>query len=697
MDSPGFSRTMQSLQKNFLNKSEIVFASGLVAILTILIMPLPKVLLDASLAFSLIFSLVILMTALFIKNILDFNSFPTVLLVSTMMRLSLNVASTRLILSNGHEGTHSAGKIISAFGHFFMGGNFMIGMIIFAILIIINFVVITKGSGRIAEVSARFSLDALPGKQMSVDADLTAGLIDQEEAKKKRQIIQEETNFYGAMDGAAKFVRGDAIASLLITFINILGGIVVGVMQKNLTLIQALKTYTVLTVGDGLVTQIPALVVSIAAGMLVSKTTSEGSTDKAFFHQLSAYPIALGIGSVLSGAFVLVPGMPTLPFAFLCFVTGAAAWKATDVPAEKSTDLSQDKSNQRDMFSEASLKSSLKLENISLELGYGLLSLTLNDHLVNHIQSLRLNLAKEMGFVIPSVRVTDNLSLSPQEYRIRIKEVEVSTGQAYADKILMMNTKKPKPFPDSLPGHDVKEPIMGLPSRWISLDHRVNAQQDGFTTVDATTMVATHLSAAIKESLADLLSFADVQQLIDDLEKAYQKLFNDIVPTHLSPASFQRVLQNLLKEKVSIRNLSLILESISEACQLPHIGKSPLAFSEYTRSCLSRQLCAFYQNKKGVLSIVSLSPYWEGVFQEALSGPEGNKTLILSPTRTHEFMNKTKGVLEKITTSDTPVILTTAPLRPYVRLTVERFAPHVPVFSQNEIHPKVSLQNLGEI
>lgn len=709
MSTPSFFEALSSSSKNplgtlqdigrfgsgLIHRGEIAFALGLIAILVVLIMPLPKSLLDISLAISLTFSVMILMTVLFIGKPLDFSSFPTVLLVATMLRLALNVASTRLILANGHEGTHAAGEVICAFGHFVMGGNFVIGMIVFSILVIINFVVITKGSSRIAEVAARFSLDALPGKQMSVDADLSSGVIDQNEARKRRQIIQDETNFYGAMDGAAKFVRGDAIAGLLITLINIFGGIIIGVVQQSLSFSQAAKTYTVLTVGDGLVAQVPALIISVAAGMLVSKTAVDGSTDKALFGQLGAYPMALGMSSFLMGTMALLPGIPSLPFASLAFATGIAAWKL-GAQQEKEHKISLEdqtlSSPTSTGSSEETLSASLHIEGIRLELGYGLLSLTANDKLINKIKLLRLEIARQMGFIIPSVRITDNLDLDAEQYRIRIKDIDMAKGVVRPELLLVMD---PQGRPLEITGESTTEPIFGLPARWITTDLRVDAEIEGYTVVDAATVMTTHLTEVIKESMADLLSFSDVQKLIDELDKAHQKLFNDIVPTQLSPATFQRVLQTLLSEQISIRDLALILESVSDACQTT---RNPTLLAEYVRSRLSRQLCATYQNKEGFLQIISLSSLWEKTFQDSLTGDSDLKNLIMAPSKTQEFVQKVKQVFEEhLKKGEKPILLTSSFLRPYVRSVIERFRPQTVVLSQNEIHPKMLIQTIGEI
>ncbi|MGL5784389.1 MAG: flagellar biosynthesis protein FlhA [Alphaproteobacteria bacterium] len=680
--------------RGVLQRGEVAFALGLIAVLVVLVLPLPRAFLDMSLAISLAFSVLILMTVLFIEKPLDFNSFPTVLLVATMMRLSLNVASTRLILSDGHEGLHAAGEVIRAFGYFVMGGNFVIGMIVFGILVIINFIVITKGSGRIAEVSARFSLDALPGKQMAVDADLTSGAIDQSEARRRREIIQNETNFYGAMDGAAKFVRGDAIAGLMITFINIIGGIIIGVVQKGLTFSEASHTYTFLTVGDGLVTQIPALIVSVAAGMLVSKTGADGSADKALFGQLSAYPTALGMSAVLMTIMAVLPGIPAIPFLVLALATGTVSWKLKEqqLSAQRESSKQDAVLQTTSTHAEDLLGAALQIESIKLELGYGLLEILNDDKLTNKIKNIRREIASQMGFVVPSVRVLDNTQLEPNQYRIRIKDIEIAKGTLRPQMLLVLD---PKGHTIHCAGEDTKDPVFGLDAKWIYPTSRADAEMEGYTVVEPGTVLATHLTEILKDSMGELLSFSDVQKLVDRLEKPHQKLFSDLVPTQLQPAMFQRILQNLLAERVSIRDLGTIIEGVGEAVSST---RNPLALTEHVRSRIGRQICASYETTDGILQVISLSAAWERTFQDALSGDGEIKHFIVPPSKLQEFVEKMNAAFQAYTQrSDMVVLLTSGTLRPYVRSIVERFRPLTPVISQHEIHPKIKLKTIGEI
>jgi flagellar biosynthesis protein FlhA len=678
-----------------LRRGEIALALGIVAILVVLILPMPTWLLDGSLALSITFSVLILMVALFIKRPLEFSSFPTVLLISTMMRLALNLASTRLILSQGHEGPAAAGHVIQAFGGFVMSGNFVIGVIVFTILVVVNFVVITKGSGRIAEVAARFSLDAMPGKQMAIDADLSAGLIDEKVARMRRTQLEDESNFFGAMDGASKFVRGDAVAGLIITFINVIAGIIIGVAQKGLTFSAATQTYTVLTVGDGLVTQIPALVVSVAAGMLVSKAGISGSMDKALFGQLSAFPAALGLASFLTLSLAILPGIPMVPFLALSVLTGGAAWQLTS-RREKATKDEADKATAAAAPpAEEPIQTSLQIDQIRLELGYGLLALINNDHgpkLTDQVRSLRRQIANEMGFVMPSVRIQDNLQLAANTYVIRIKEIEIGRGDLRPNMLLVMD---PRGEQITLQGETTIEPTFGLPALWTAEGNREEATFRGYTVVEPQTVVTTHLTEVVKDAMAELLSYAETQKLLDDLDKRHQKLIADMVPSQISVGGIQRVLQNLLGERISIRDLPTILEGISEACGY---SRNVSVITEHVRARLARQISDSHTGEGGFIPLVTMSAQWEQAFAEAIIGQGDDKHLAMPPTRLQEFIGSVRQIFERhAMAGETPVLLTSPAIRPYVRSIVERFRPMTVVMSQNEIHPKARIRTLGQI
>jgi len=692
---PGAPDVLQRL-KELMRHGDIILALAVVAILVVLILPMPRWLLDVALAISITFSVLILMVALFIGRPLEFSAFPTVLLISTMMRLSLNLASTRLILSHGHEGTDAAGNVIQAFGGFVMQGSFIIGIIVFAILVIVNFVVITKGSGRIAEVAARFSLDAMPGKQMAIDADLSAGLIDEAEARRRRKSLEDESTFFGAMDGAAKFVRGDAVAGLLIVFINVIGGIIIGVGQMGLSFSEAAHTYTNLTVGDGLVSQIPALIVSTAAGMMVSKGGTEGSVDKALFAQLGGYPKALALSSLLMITLSLLPGIPMLPFMLLGGVTGGAAFYLTKLKAADSVAAEAlEKDQQQAVPVEEPIASALAIDDLRLELGYGLLTL-INDargyRLTDQIKALRRQLASDMGFVMPSVRILDNMQLPANTYVLRIKEVESGRGELRPGQFLVMD---PRGDRIALPGEETVEPTFGLPAMWIEETYREEASFRGYTVVDPATVVTTHLTEVLKDNMADLLSYAETQKLLDELPKEHQKLVADQVPAHISLNSLQRVLQNLLSERVSIRDLPTILEGVSEATAYTH---NVTMITEHVRGRLSRHISNANLSADGYIPLVALSPQWEQNFAEAIVGQGEERQLAMAPSRLQEFIAGVRQTFERLAMEGhVPVLLTSPGIRPYVRSIVERFRPATVVMSQNEIHPKAKLRTLAQI
>ncbi len=684
---------------NTLRRGDIALALGVVLILVILILPMPKWMLDVALAFSITFSVLILMTALFIDEPLEFSAFPTVLLLATMIRLALNLASTRLILADGHTGKDAAGQVIEAFGGFVMSGNFVIGIIVFSILVIVNFIVITKGSGRIAEVSARFTLDAMPGKQMAVDADLSSGLIDEDEARTRRRTLEDESTFFGAMDGAAKFVRGDAVAGLLITFINVIGGMIIGVAQQDLSFSDAADTYVSLTVGDGLVTQIPALIVSTAAGMVVTKAGISGKTEKALFKQLGGQPKAMGLVSFLTAALAFLPGIPALPFIILSLITGGIAIyinHENDKIAEQRRELEVAAEEAAPPVVEEPISATLKIDYLRLELGYGLLPLinTPRDgqRLTDQVKALRRQLAVDVGFVMPSVRIQDNMQLPANSYVVRVKEIEAGGGDLRPNQMLVMD---PRGEEITLSGEKTTEPTFGLPAMWIEEANREEALFRGYTVVDPATVITTHITEIIKDNMAELLSYAETQKLLDDLEKEHQKLIGDLVPNQITVGGVQRTLQNLLSERVSIRDLPTILEAISEACSQT---RNVLLITEHVRGRLSRQISDMNENAEGVIPIVTLTPNWEQVFAESLVGQGEERQLSLAPSALQEFINALRSTFERqAMMGETPVLLTSPGIRPYVRSIIERFRPLTVVLSQNEVHPKARIKTVGQI
>lgn len=679
-------------------RGEVAMGVGVLALIIMLIMPMPSLLLDMMLAVSITFSVLVLMTALLIKKPLEFSAFPAVLLLATLMRLGLNMASTRLILSDGAQGPDAAGDVIKAFGSFVMGGNYVIGVIIFIILVLVNFIVISKGSSRIAEVAARFTLDAMPGKQMAIDADLSAGLINEEEARERRKTVEGESNFFGAMDGASKFVRGDAVAGLLITAINIIGGIVIGVAQEGLAFENAADTYTRLTIGDGLVSQIPALIISIAAGLLVSKAGLDGAADKALAKQLMGNPVGLYMVAAAAGFAGLLPGMPIIPFFALSGGLGYFAYrldKRRKQDAEEdeiASAIAEDKAKEPQ---EAPISESLAVDELKIELGFGLVALineTKGRKLTDQVKAVRRQIASEFGFVAPSVRIVDNLELPSDTYHICVKELAAGEGRLKLNHHLAMDAGG-NAAPIS--GERVTEPVFGLPAIWVDENRREEASINGYTVVDPATVLTTHFTEIVKENMAEMLSFAAVKSLLDDLPQEQRALLDDIVPNQISYSGIQRVLQNLLSEFVSIRDLPTILEGIAEATT----GKSDLvSITEHVRSRLGRQLCFAHSDHTGQLPVVTLSPAWEQAFGGAIIGQGADRQLALEPSKLHSFAAEVRNAFDAAAQQGiTPVLLTSAGIRPFVQSLVDRFRPKTPVMSQNEIHPKARLRAAGSV
>lgn len=677
-------------------RGDVALAFGIICILMFMLVPIPTWLLDAGLSLSITFSVMILMLVLFIQRPLEFSTFPTILLIATALRLGLNIASTRIILENGHGGGDSAGKVIEAFGNFMINQNYVIGGIVFAILVIVNFVVITKGSGRIAEVAARFTLDAMPGKQMAIDADLSAGLINEDEAKQRRKDLEQESTFFGAMDGAAKFVRGDAIAGLLIVFINVIAGIVIGTMQHDLSLAEAAQNYTLLTIGDGLVSQIPALIVSVGAGLLVSKAGVEGSADKALLTQFSRYPKAMMMSGVLMIVIGIIPGIPALPFMTLGGLACGMAWlmvrehKRVEQAAAVETKALEHKGAP----AEEPISKALAMDTIRLELGYGLLPLVQGEgtKLTDQIKGLRRQLAEDMGYILPAVRIQDNLQLPSNSYVVRIKEIEAGRGDVRPNMLMCMD---PSGAAITLPGESTVEPTFGLPAMWIDEQYREEAHFRGYTVVDASTVVTTHVTEIVKENMADLLSFTETQKLLDEMPADYQKLVADVIPGKISVTGLQRVLQNLVSERISVRDMPAILEGVSEAALYT---KNIMIITEHVRSRLARQICDRNVNVHGFVPLVTLSPEWEQAFADSLLGDMEEKQLAMPPSQLQDFIAKVRDRIDALMQQgETPVLLTSPGIRPYVRSVIERFRPSLFVMSQNEIHPKARIKTVAQI
>ncbi|MEL6312484.1 MAG: flagellar biosynthesis protein FlhA [Pseudomonadota bacterium] len=674
---------------------DIGFAAAVTLILAVLFVPLPPIVLDLGLAISLSVSALILMVALWIPRPLEFNSFPTLLLVVTMLRLSLNVASTRLILSEGHTGPGAAGGVIEGFSRFIVSGNFIIGVVIFAILVVINFIVISKGSTRIAEVSARFSLDAMPGKQMAIDADLGAGLIDEAEARERRKTLEDESSFFGAMDGASKFVRGDAVAGIIITLINIIGGILIGVLQYNLAIGEAVNAYTVLTIGDGLVTQIPALIVSLAAGIIVTKGGTEGAANEAVLGQLSNYPKALYMAGVLLFGIGLLPGFPLGIFTFLALLLAGLGYiTQTTVGANAGAEAETPASEEDAADAEGrNVEEALRLDEIRLEVGSALVPLIrqAGAAMPGKIKSLRTLFARDFGFVLPSVRIKDEPMLGPNEYAILIHGVEAARGQIRPTGMLVI---APPDVPIKVSGEKTKDPTFGLDALWIDRSEASAAEEEGLTVVDPESVITTHLTEVIKEHMADLLTFGATQSLIESLDREYQKLVADI-PGTTPMILVQQVLQQLLRERVSIRNLTMIVEAIAEATR----KKSDLVHvTNHVRERLSNQICRSLADDQGFVSVIALNAEWEKELASAI-GPNGDETNIdMSPSRMQEFVLQARKQIQEFAQKDEwPAIMVSPNARSFVRSLLERVSPMTQVISHNEIHRKAALKTVGRI
>lgn len=676
--------------------ADAFFAGGIVAMLTILFLPIPPILIDLGLAFSIALSALILMVALWIQRPLDFSAFPTVLLIATILRLALNVATTRLILSRGGEGEQAAGHVVAGFSKFVMGGDFVIGLIIFAILVTVNFVVITKGATRIAEVGARFTLDAIPGKQMAIDADLSAGLIDDKEAQRRRRELEEESAFFGAMDGASKFVRGDAIAGLIITAINIFGGIIIGVTHHGLTLSRAADVYTKLSVGDGLVTQMPALIVSLSAGLLVSKGGTRGSAEQAVLRQLGGYPRAVTAASLMMFVLALMPGLPMAPFVLL---GGAMAFVGYSLPKRQAARERKEDARKADERAQAeakdSVKESLKTAEIELSLG-GHLSVHLlgsRTELAHRVSKIRKKFAKQYGFVVPEIKLSDNLSIDPKGYQIRIHDTRVAHGELRLGEVLVLVDKDGKP---DVPGEEVIEPAFGMKALWVTEAFTDEVKRQGCKPVDNLSVLLTHLSEVLRANLAQLLSYKDMRALLDRLDPEYKRLIEDLCPSQISYSGLLAILKILLAERVSIRNLHLILEAIAEIA--PHVRRSEQV-AEHVRTRLAQQICGDLSDN-GVLNVVRLGNRWDLAFHQSLKR-DGKGDVVefdADPRLIEQFATEASAAIRKFTENGTSVVLAVTPeARPYVRMILERVFPTLPILSHVEVARSAEIRALGAI
>ncbi|RXH07338.1 flagellar biosynthesis protein FlhA [Bradyrhizobium guangzhouense] len=676
--------------------ADAFFAGGIVTMLTILFLPIPPVLIDLGLAFSIALSALILMVALWIQRPLDFSAFPTVLLIATILRLALNIATTRLILSRGGEGEQAAGHVVAGFSQFVMGGDFVIGLIIFAILVTVNFVVITKGATRIAEVGARFTLDAIPGKQMAIDADLSAGLIDDKEAQRRRRELEEESAFFGAMDGASKFVRGDAIAGLIITAINIFGGIIIGVTHHGLTLSRAADVYTKLSVGDGLVSQMPALIVSLSAGLLVSKGGTRGSAEQAVLRQLGGYPRAVSAASLMMFVLALMPGLPMAPFVLLGGVMAFVGYSLPRRQAARERKEHARKAEERAQNDvKESVKESLKTAEIELSLGSHLSVHLLGsrNELAHRVAKIRKKFAKQYGFVIPEIKLSDNLSIDPKGYQIRIHDTRVAHGQLRIGEVMVLVDKDGKP---DVPGDEVIEPAFGMKALWVTEAFTEEVKRQGCKPVDNLSVLLTHLSEVLRANLSQLLSYKDMRGLLDRLEPEYKRLADDLCPSQISYSGLLAILKILLGERVSIRNLHLILEAIAEIA--PHVRRSEQV-AEHVRMRLAQQICGDLADN-GVLNVLRLGNRWDLAFHQSLKRDAKGDVVEFDadPRLIEQFATEASAAVRKFTEDGTSVVLAVTPeARPYVRMILERVFPTLPILSHVEVARSAEIRALGAI
>ena len=680
------------------SRRDFGFAAGIVAILAVLFLPVPAVLIDVGLAFSIALSVLILMVALWIQKPLEFSAFPTVLLIATLLRLALGIATTRLILANGQKGVDAAGHVIQGFSQFVMSGDFVIGIVVFVILITVNFLVITKGATRIAEVGARFTLDAIPGKQMAIDADLNAGLIDDKEAQRRRRELEEESAFFGSMDGASKFVRGEAVASLIVIAVNVFGGVIIGTTRHGMPLGQAADVFVKLSVGDGLVSQIPALIVSLAAGLLVSKGGTRGAAEEAVLGQLSAYPRALIVAAALMLMFAIVPGLPFLPFVALA---GLMGFVAITIPKRRAAQaaVAAAKAQREEESKQAEVKDSVKEQlrtpEIELCLGRQVAAQIQGSHTELHhrVAKMRRKFARQYGFVVPDIKLTDSLNLPPKTYQIRIHGTVAATQEMRPGELLVVVGDGPRP---DVPAEEVREPAFGMKALWIVDAYAGEIRRSGFEAIDGASVLLTHLSEVIRNNLPQFLSYKDMRSLLDRLDPEYKRLIDEICPSQISHSGLQAVLKLLLSERVSIRNLHLILEAVAEIT--PHARRAE-QIAEHVRMRVAQQICGDLA-EDGVLHVLRLGANWDLTFHQSLKRDAKGEVIEfdIDPRLVEQFGAEAGEAIRERMRQVHGFALVTAPdARPYVRMIIERIFPTLPVLSHLEIARGVEIKSLGTI
>ncbi|MBI5093695.1 MAG: flagellar biosynthesis protein FlhA [Candidatus Hydrogenedentes bacterium] len=672
---------------------DIVLAVCVIAIMMVLVIPIPTVLMDLLLTLNISLSVVVLLTSIYLQRPIEFAVFPSLLLILTLFRLSLNVASTRLILADAY-----AGNVINAFGSFVTSGSYVVGVVIFTILVVIQFVVITRGAGRISEVAARFTLDAMPGKQMGVDADLNAGLITEDQARTRRRNIEREADFYGAMDGATKFVRGDAIASVIIVIVNITAGLAIGVLMKGFSIGDAARLYTQLTVGDGLVSQVPALIISTASGLIVTRTASDDNLGADFGAQLTRYPRALGVASALLALMAVVPGMPTVPFLLISLAMGVLGYQSSQNIVRKEAVKQAKEASERAVAAEKAPEKTedlLTIDPLKIELGYGLIALAdpkQGGDLLTRVQIIRQQMATKMGFIVPVVRIVDNMRLRPNEYRIKLREAEVAHYELLPSHFLAMN---PGLVEEEVEGIPTQEPAFGLHALWVAAANRDRAERLGYTMVEPSAVLATHLTEIIMNYAPEILTRQDTQILINHVKTAAPQVVDELLPNVLNLGEIQKVLQNLLRERVSIRNLETVLEVLAD---FGPRTKDTEVLTEYARHALARQICANYIDEDGKLHVVTLAPELEKEVLDAVRQGATGEYVPIEPARADAIARRAVEAMQPLVMAGhEPVALTSAQARRYFKRIVERHLPKVVVLSYNEIDPAAQLESEGQV
>jgi len=679
-----------SFLSKLVGRSDIILAFAVIAIVGVLVIPLPTGILDFALAFNITFSLVILLSTMYITRPLDLSVFPSMLLIVTLLRLALNVASTRLILGTGY-----AGEVINSFGNFVVQGNYVVGFIIFVILVIIQFVVITKGAGRISEVAARFTLDAMPGKQMAIDADLNAGLINEEEAKQRRQEISDQADFYGAMDGASKFVRGDAIAGILITMINIVGGFVIGIVMQGHSISDALRMYTLLSVGDGLVTQIPALIVSTASGIIVTRSASSSNMGKDLTKQLTGQPRAIMIAASILVLFGIVPGMPTVPFIMLGLGVGAVGYFTNESMKKKKLEESKARMQETQVQPQERTEDLLKVDSLEVEIGYGLIPLVDTNQggdLLDRVSGIRRQLAIDTGIIVPPVRIRDNVQLNPNQYRIKVKGIEVARYELMLDHLMAIN---PGFVSEDLDGFKTTEPAFKMKALWIIPNLKETAESRGYTIVEPSAVLATHLTEVIKDNSAEMLSRQDVSHLIDTLREDSPSLVNEIVPNVVPLSAVQKVLQALLTERIPIRDLATIMETVTDI--YPNTKETDV-LAEYVRMSLKRQITDMYKDKDNKIHVFTIDPAVEQMLTESVQHTKQGLMLMTPPAETERLINAIGTQIDKIEAAGfTPICLSSPNIRLALKRLTESKWPLLVILSYNEISNNVEVISNGVV